>query len=385
MAPRYAWPVSVLDAGGHGSGFVQCAAQVSRATATQGGRDVNTPTNVGGAAGTRRRRALVAALGVSTALALGLAFWRGSPGTSAPREKLVIAVSTTPHAALLHLAQAKGFFAQEGLDLTLKPVTHGKAALDLLAQGQVDLAAAAEVPFVIAVLNGQPLGIAATVLSVSSEMTVVARRDRGVAQPADLLRKRVGVTFGTSGDYFLWAFLAYHRLAPDRVEMVDVPPLQIAERLAAGAVDAIATWEPLRTRAREALGAQGVSFNEANAYTVTHVVVGRNDFMRQRVSSIEKLIRGLLKAEHFVRTQPQQALALTADLLKLEAADLSPGWQALEFRVDLRQSQLITLEDQARWAMARGYAKPQAVPNFLEHIYLGALLAVSPERVTVVH
>lgn len=335
----------------------------------------------------RRRWALLAAvLGVTVALAaLGLARWREAPGASAPPEKLTIAVSTTPHAALLHLAHAKGFFTQEGLDLTLVPVTHGKAAIDLLAQGQTDLAAAAEVPFVIAVLNGQPLGIAATVLSASSEMTVVGRRDRGIAQPADLLGKRVGVTFGTSGDYFLWAFLTHYRLAPERVEMVDVPPVQIAERLASGAVDAVATWEPLRTRAREALGAKAVSFTESNAYTVTHVVVGRNDFLQQRSGAIEKLVRALIKAEHFVRVQPKQALALAAGVLKLDAATLEPGWQALEFRVDLRQSQLVTLEDQARWAIARGYAKQQVVPNFLPHIYLGALLAVSPERVTIVH
>lgn len=346
---------------------------------------MSAPTEADQSRDSRRWAVAAAMLGAALlALVLWLVLGRGTSGGKPP-EKLTIAVSTTPHAALLHLAHAKGFFAQEGLDLTLKPVSHGKAALELLAQGQADLAAAAEVPFVIAVLNGQPLGIAATVLSVSSEMTVVARGDRGINQPADLLGKRVGVTFGTSGEYFLWAFLTHYKLAPERVELVDVLPGQIAERLAGGDVDATATWEPLRTRAREALGAKAVSFNESNAYTVTHVVVGRNDFLQQRAAAIEKLVRALLKAEQFVRSQPQQALALAAELLKLDAAALRPVWEALEFRVDLRQSQLVTLEDQARWAVARGYAKPQPVPNFLPHIYLAALLSVSPERVTVVH
>lgn len=345
------------------------------------------PPDAGSARGTSLRWvAGVAALLVVVAAA---AFWFArSPsraGAAGPPEKLTIALSTTPHAALLHLAHAKGFLARQGLDVTLKPVSHGKAAIDLLAQGQADLAAAAEVPFVISVLNGEPLGIAATVLSVSSEMAIVARRDRAISQPADLLGKRVGVTFGTSGEYFLWAFLTHYKLAPERVSLVDVPPGQMTERLTGGGIDAASTWEPLRTRVQEALGAQGLSFNESNAYTVTHVVLGRNEFLQQRSQAIEKLVRALLDTERFVRAQPQEALALAATLLKLDVAALRPVWQDLEFRVDLRQSQLITLEDQARWAIARGYARQQPVPNFLQHLYLGALLAVSPERVTVVH
>jgi NitT/TauT family transport system substrate-binding protein len=45
---------------------------------------------------------------------------------------------------------------------------------------------------------------------------------------------------------------------------------------------------------------------------------------------------------------------------------------------------LVTLEDVATWAMARGYAPAQPMPNFLSHLALDALLAVGPERVTVV-
>ena len=79
--------------------------------------------------------------------------------------------------------------ADEGLAVTLIPVSHGKAAMDLLAAGKTDLAAAAEVPFVLAVLQGQPVGVAATVASVSTEMAVVARRDSGIESPQQLAGK----------------------------------------------------------------------------------------------------------------------------------------------------------------------------------------------------
>src|SRR5205814_901577 len=107
-----------------------------------------------------------AALGVALVFAIGFAAMRASsPAPKSPAEKLSIAVAATPHAALLHLAAAKGYYAEEGLDVTLVPASHGKAALDKLASNDVELAAAAEVPFVISVLNGQDVAIAATVVS----------------------------------------------------------------------------------------------------------------------------------------------------------------------------------------------------------------------------
>jgi len=337
---------------------------------------------------TRRRTILasasVALLGAAGAALLARAGWRPFARTE-PAEDLSIALASTPHAALLHIAAAEGYFEDEGLAVTLTPVSHGKAALDLLAQRKTDLAAAAEVPFVISVLQGEPFGIAASMLSVSTEMAVVARLDHGIRQPADLPGKKVGVTLGTSGEYFLWAFLIRHKLPPDAVTLVDLPPGRIVEALAQGHVDAASTWQPIRLDAESALGLRGVSFTAPAAYTVTHVVVGRTDFLRQRPATLRKLVRALLKAEQFSRNQPEHAMAVAAQRLKIDPAALRPSWADLGFRVNLLQSQLVTLEDEARWAMARGHAPPKAVPNFLSHLYLDALLAEQSDRVTVVH
>ena len=341
--------------------------------------------------GTRRRKVwilAVVALGVAVAVALALGYLgtqTRSSAPSAPVEKLSIASATLPQPALLQIALAKGYFAEEGLDLTVTPVTHGKAAIELLLQGKADLATTAEVPFVLQVLSGQPLGIAATILSVSNAHVIVARRDRGISSPRDLMKKKVGITSGTSGEYFLWAYLIRHKLPPESATLVDVPPAQIVQELTKGTFDAVATWQPIVFAAQSTLGENAVSFTEANAYTETHVVVGRSDFLKGHPKAIEKLVRALLKAEQFNRSQPEEALNLVAERLKIDVQALRPMWNDFDFRVNLHQSQLITLEDQARWAMARGYVKNGSIPNFLPHLYLDALLAVRPERVTVVH
>jgi NitT/TauT family transport system substrate-binding protein len=339
--------------------------------------------------GTQRRRVRLlaaVAVGVAVVVALVLGYLGTQYQSSAPAasvEKLSIASATLPQPALLQIALAKGYFAEEGLDLTVVPTTHGKAAIELLLQGKADLATAAEVPFVLQVLAGQPLGIAATILSVSNGCVIVARRDRGISSPRDLMKKKVGITSGTSGEYFLWAFLIRHKLPPESVTLVDVPPGQIVQELIKGTLDAIATFQPFVFNAQSALGENAVSLTEANAYTETHVVLGRSDFLKGHPKAIEKLVRALLKAEQFTRMQPENALNLVAERLKIDVQSLRPTWNDFDFKVNLLQSQLITLEEEARWAMARGYVEQGPVPNFLPHLYLDALLAVRPERVTV--
>ena len=92
----------------------------------------------------------------------------------------------------------------------------------------------------------------------------------------------------------------------------------------------------------------------------------------------------MLSAEAFMNARPQESLGLTAAWLKVDAAALEPTWKEFDFRINLLQSHLITLEDEARWAVSRGYAARGPAPNFLSQLYMDALLAVQPERVTVI-
>lgn len=329
--------------------------------------------------------------GLLVATLAALAYWlpRESVGSASAMnastvDKLRIALPAVPHAALLHIAAEQGFFAAQGLDVNLLPVTHGKAATEQLRQGQADVAATSDVVFLLAVMRGEPLAVAASVLHVANDNAVVARRDRGIAAPRDLAGKRIGVSFGTSGEYFLWAFLVRNRLAPESVTLVDVAPNAIAAELAQGNIDATATWSPILADAQAALGPNAVRFAEPDAYRLDFLLVGGSGFLQAHPQVAQKLVRALLQAEQYQRLYPQAALELLARRLKVDVRALQPLWADFNFKVQLRQSLLITLEDQARWAMARGYAADGPLPNLLPNLYLDALLAVQPERVTVV-
>lgn len=337
-----------------------------------------------GALHSRLFQASAAATVAAIIFGLGCLATRGQPLTRTfPAEKLRIALPVLPHNALVYVAAAKGYFAQEGLDVSILPVDYGVAAVGDVLQGKADLAATSEVPFVISVMKGDALGMVATVASLSNDNAIIGRRDHAIAEARDLAGKQIGVSFGTSGSYFLRAFLIRHRLPPDSIVLVDLPPDRIVGALANGSVDAVATWQPISFQAQAALGKNAVSFTEPDAYKTTMIAFGRIEFLKGHVDAMEKLVRGILKAEQFMRSHPEETLNLVAEWLKIDVDALRPTWKQFDFRVNLLQSQLITLEDEARWVMARGYAAKGPVPNFLPHLYLDALLAVEPERVTI--
>lgn len=50
----------------------------------------------------------------------------------------------------------------------------------------------------------------------------------------------------------------------------------------------------------------------------------------------------------------------------------------------LDQTILMSLEDEARWAMREGLTDKKEPPNYLDFIYVDALEQVKPETVTII-
>lgn len=300
-------------------------------------------------------------------------------------EPLRVAVPGSAAASLVHLAAARGFFGNENVSVTLVPATHGRAAVEEMAAGRADFALAAEVVFALAVARGDDVVMTTAVSSARRDSVIVARRDRGIAAPADLAGRKVGLTPGTSADYFLWAFLTWNKVAPDAVTVVPLPPADIPAALADGRVDAVSTWHPIVLRAQEALGANAATFVEEDAYTQTFVVMGRSAVARRHSQAMQRFLRALIRAEDFARLEPEQAMRMTAERIGIDHAALRPIWRDLRFRVELPQSQLMTLEDEARWAMAREHVGSRPMPDYLSRLHLEPLLAVDRTRVSVLN
>ncbi len=331
-------------------------------------------------------RAPVIVLAATLALLLaGALAWRHWP--PAPAEPLTLAVAASAFAGPLWVADRQGFLAAEGLRATLKPYPTGKLCLEAMLRGEAEVATVAETPIMFAGLAGTPLRVIANLAS-STEHAVVARADRGIRQPSDLRGRRIGVSLGTSAHYFIHAVLTDQGLREADVELIDLPVGEQAAALAAGRVDAVATFPPYVTQCQRALGARARTFPAGIRYSGYGSLVVAPDLLGRRPEVIARLLRATDRAIDWMRAHPEEAQAIVAPVSGSDPAVLQATWGSIRLNLSLDQGFVVLLNAEARWAIAAGLAPGRtagaALPDYLDLIDASALAQLRPDAITLI-
>ena len=317
-------------------------------------------------------------LGIATALVLHASLRR--PAALLP---VVIVQLQVPHSGLLQIAEAKAYFAEQGLNVTLKTVLTGNEAISQVLRGDADVGSTAETPVAKALAEGKQPRIIATIFSSRWSSGIVVRKDHGILQPADLKGKRIGFVFGTNTHYDLETFLSFHDIALASVSMVPGMPDELVAAMLAGKLDATSIWMPYMTQLQQKLGDQVETFYPKEGYAQTFNLVVRADYVAHNRVAVDRLLRALLEAESFAETHPEQAIGIIAKASGLDSGTLRGHGDALTYELTLKQSLLIATENQIRWYVRRGLAPGAPFPDVLAAIETEPLRALKPSRVTI--
>jgi len=191
-----------------------------------------------------------------------------SPSSTSPVETLRVACPSPPLSALFNITIAKGYFLEEGLSVTAQTFESGKMALQAVLNGNADLAISTDFPVMMAIAAGQPIAIVAQVGTVGNNLAIVARRDRGITEPADLAGKTIGVTFGTSADYFLDSYLSLYGITYSQVTRKNINPGEMSAALREGMIDAVSVWNPYYRQLQEEWADRGIVLTGACCSTL---------------------------------------------------------------------------------------------------------------------
>lgn len=300
-------------------------------------------------------------------------------------EKITIAEAGQPIGGLLYVAYVKGFLKNEELDVTLQKYTSGKSALnDGVLKSNADLGTTAETPIAHACLVREKLLIIATIGTSTKNLAIVARKDKGISIPSDLKGKKIGVTKGTNGEFFLDTFLLFNKLTESDVKIVNLKPEETVNSLVNGDVDAFSAWNPHLLKAQEELGKNGTVLYDNSIYTWNWNIVGKKEFIKNNPETIRKVSRALAHAEKFISESPSESIRIVAEYLKIDKGLLEKQWGIYKFGLRLDQSLLLELEDQARWAIEKNLTSTKEMPNFYDYFYLYALDEIKPDAITMI-
>ncbi|MBF0256659.1 MAG: ABC transporter substrate-binding protein [Gammaproteobacteria bacterium] len=167
--------------------------------------------------------------------------------------------------------------------------------------------------------DGLPLRVV-LVMDISQGADVIIAR-QGIASMAGLRGKKVAVESGALGAYVLTRALELHGLRLDEIESVHLDVSGHRQAFESGQVDAVVTFEPVRTQLLNAGGAEIFSSREIPGEVVEVLVVHEAALQRQP-EAVKQLLKGWFQALQLLQHQPQQAAELMGQRLKLSAAEV---------------------------------------------------------------
>lgn len=299
-----------------------------------------------------------------------------------PVEKITMGVVKIEASSLVYIADSKGMFRKHGLDVILREYPAGGIAAGDLLENKVDLITATEFVVVTRSFSRSDVRVLASIVRGDTH-EVVARKDRGIAEPSDLKGKRIALTRNTIADFYMSTFLSMNGIPAGSVRLVDLKPSEIVDAVASGAVDATLIWEPLVWQIKEHLGSNAIKWPAQSGYGYYFTLMTTEAFVRGRPVAADRLIKALLEAETYSSQNRAETQKLMAQRLEYDPALIQSIWQRCDFRVRLDQELLILMEDEAKWA--RDHGMTEQVPNYFTIVHLGSLEKVRPYAVTVIH
>ena len=329
----------------------------------------------------KKRILVVVAAAVIVFVVFGfLLLWK-APGPEKV-EKLRIGVSGDPVSALPYIAQAKGMFRSQGIEVSLENYAAGAYSVRDLLDGKVDVAAASE--FVLALRSFKTLDLR-TVSTISSTDSneVIARRDRGISKPEDLRGKRVGVAKGTSAEFFLSTFLSFNNVLPSVLQMIDLKPPEMVTALTEGKIDAASCFPPFSDVMKRSLSHNALSWPAQGGRDYYFLLITREELLKTRSGAIAGLLRGVLDAETFLKKHEKEGQDIMQKTLNMDRDALMSTWSKTRFRVRLDQELLTLMEDEARWAIRNKLVEAETIPDYSTFLYLEGLKKIKPEAVGI--
>ena len=300
------------------------------------------------------------------------------------RETVKIGVAKTPLSSPAVIALRQRYFANEGLDVTIKEYGSGRQALEGMFAGEVHISTVADTPIVFSFFDRQDYSIFATFVYSYRDSKIIACKDKNINTGADLKGKKVGAYMGTSGHFFLGVFLTYNHVSMSEVELINIKAVDLPVSLKNNEVDAISVWEPFAYEAKQLLQDKAVELPCSEIHRTTFNFAVMKDFAEDHPETLEKFLRGVDNAVAFMKNNKEKSQALVAESLNLEEKNVSAIWDDYVFEIFLDQSLLLSWEDIARWAIENEFTEKTKVPNYLNLIYLDGLEAVKPEAITII-
>lgn len=216
------------------------------------------------------------------------------------------------HQLPVFVAMDKGFFAEEGLDVTVAGIFKaGPEQMSAFAAGELDIGYVGQAPATAAVLNG--LAEVMFLQQVNLEgSSVVARKDSGIESVSDLAGKTIAIPgYATMQDFLLRKVMEEHKISVDTVTIIVLKPPEMIQALELKNIDAFIAWEPYPTQALVKGTAQRIiSSGRIWEKHPCCVLIASRTFCSSKPQLVQKVIAAHRKACGYIKENPETCVRI---------------------------------------------------------------------------
>lgn len=290
-------------------------------------------------------------------------------------------VNKSIKSAPIILASSLGLFEKEGLDINVEIENSAVGLMSGLFSKQYDLVG---IPVYRAIVNfytREDFRIIAVLNRNQSRSLVM--NSLIVQNSSDLAGKRIGLVKESAADFTLYRLLLFKGLTESDVEIQYFEADDLAQALAKGDVDAIISWEPFTSEAVRSLGTNSRVENSHFGRDMYWLLVTRAELVESRSEDLSAVLRALDKANVELNTKTTKSLNEVAGILSVSPELLFKEWEDYSFHLELPQSLLLSMEQEAEWYRSRIDENLPEV-DFLYIIARGPLSKEFQRRVSIV-
>jgi ABC-type nitrate/sulfonate/bicarbonate transport system substrate-binding protein len=171
------------------------------------------------------------------------------------------------------MAFEKGFYQQEGLDVTYRLFPSGTTAFQAFQTGQGDIVMTGDLPSVQYFFRVK--GDYRTIAVIERDAkgyVVVAGKD--ITKPQDLVGKTVATRVGSTGSWFVSEYLTKNKIDPKTVTVKNLDTQVLPAALCGGDIAAFFIWQPVGSRTLEICPDKAHYLSDATGYIQGYLVAG---------------------------------------------------------------------------------------------------------------
>jgi NitT/TauT family transport system substrate-binding protein len=258
------------------------------------------------------------------ALALGAAVAAGAWAQAPEKKKITIAVGGKSlfYYLPLTVAERKGYFKEEGVEVEIPDFAGGARALQALVGGSADMVSGAYEHTINMAAKKQP--IKAVVLQMKySSIALIMSKERAAKYkgPKDLKGLKIGVTApGSSTNMFVNNLLAKDGLKPTDVSIVGVGTgAGAVAAMEKGEIDAVSNLDPVLTQlestgkfvavadSRTEKGMKDIYGGDYHA----SVIYITEEFIKKNPNTVQAVVNAMVRADKWIaKATPQEIVDL---------------------------------------------------------------------------